>query len=89
MDKKLWNHLRIAFWIWVLTTPVLYVLGDSSLLVIIATTIYVFVQSIRHLRTYEEKPFAVVALVLSSIMLLILIVSFLFVLLVWGDHLIF
>lgn len=77
-----WYSMRISFWaIWA-TMVLFYVLPEEGALQYLVSLIYIiaipfaFVTSIVHLCVYKQKAFAIVALVLSSLMLMILIPAF-------------
>lgn len=82
-----WLGLRIGFWVMVafLVISVIYgiinpTLSNTPLLLIISgimdiSIIFTFVVSIVHLTRYKEKALAIVALVISSILVLWIILA--------------
>ena len=80
-DKRIWGHVRISFWLMIGLWGVSIIFESLALslffsLTWIATIIFNFVNSIRHLRKYKEKGFAITSLVISSIFLLLVIAGF-------------
>jgi hypothetical protein len=82
---KIWAYLRISFWsmlgllvIWILATaqvipmqnPIGRILGLAWFAAVIAS----FVLSLIHLRRHKEKTLAIVALALSSLVIIMQIV---------------
>jgi hypothetical protein len=90
-----WKSLRISFWTmigsWVLSTILglvspSFALGTVGILIGIISTIsvfFTFVVSIIHLTKFKQKRLAIFALVISSILLLLILFTFLIGLL-WG-----
>ncbi len=86
-EHRVWWYVRFGFWTmigsFIINMVLSYFTGTSSPLRIIGliveavfyiSTIFVFVNAIRHLVRYEEKPFAVTAVVFSALFLLALFV---------------
>jgi len=77
----LWISTRIGFWsiiaLWIIMAFVPYENVVYALLSFlwIGLTIFTFVSSILHLTKYESKAFAITALVISSILLLLFIIG--------------
>jgi hypothetical protein len=80
--KFVWKSLRISFWVMVGTfllsfwsesfpTFLIYVVNIGCY----ASILFTFVVSIIHLTKYKEKTFAVIALVSSSLIILLLFFS--------------
>lgn len=87
----IWLGLRISFWImlglWILSTIYGYAnptaTYTSSIWMVVSiiwliSVIFTFVVSIIHLTKYKEKAMAIVALVVSSLMILLVLLGFLF-----------
>lgn len=87
--KYVWTGLRISFWIMVIIwageiiflpeemSSEAYWTGYMSIvsLLFIASGIYTFIASIIHLIKYKEKAFALVSLVISSVLILIFLIG--------------
>ncbi len=79
-----WRWLRISFWAMIILWAFLLLplLSNESLVYILLSyilailIIFTFVVSIIHLVKYNKKTFAIIALVISSIGLLILLIGF-------------
>lgn len=89
MSKKkkkkhfVWNSLRVSFWAFIVLWVLAIILNLSFeserelifAFLLIALTIFVFIISIIHLTRYKEKTFAVVSLVISSIVLFFILIG--------------
>ncbi|HTZ41768.1 MAG TPA: hypothetical protein VMC07_00990 [Candidatus Omnitrophota bacterium] len=87
----IWMGLRIGFWtligLYVISLAISFIypkmsLSNNTLLLIIGgiqtlAVFFTFVVSIIHLKKYKNKAFAIVALVISSLFILIFLLSFL------------
>lgn len=80
---RIWGHVRISFGFMVGMYILSFVFTSWAeqfwfAVSWIAMTIFNFVNSIRHLRKYKEKVFAITSLVISSIFLLLMALGFMF-----------
>ncbi|MEX0932493.1 MAG: hypothetical protein WDZ77_00115 [Candidatus Pacearchaeota archaeon] len=78
-----WNGLRVGFWVMIASFFTGFLFENQSISVSAATvtllwiisSFFTFVVSIIHLTKYKEKPFAITALTISSIMILFFFLS--------------
>lgn len=87
-DKSgfVWLWSRIGFYcmlsLWVIADVLVFLKGSNTITAILSIltlvfTIFTFVLSIIHLNKYQRKAFAITALVISSILLVIFSLGFL------------
>ena len=83
-NKRVWLWTRIAFYAFIIIWILLMIFDKPDVLVtiisylIIASAISTFVLSIIHLRKYKQKGFAITALVISSLWILIIFISIIY-----------
>lgn len=79
-----WIGLRVSFWImvgiWILSVildlPYDGILGGLIGILWVTVSIFTFVVSIIHLVKYKQKAFAIVSLIISSILNLLFLIGF-------------
>ncbi len=85
-DKKVWRYVRgsfaaiIMWWFFVV-----WLIPDTDnalaawVIILLGFGVFNFVNCIRHLTIYKQKGYAITSLVLSSLLILVFVVAF-----IWG-----
>jgi hypothetical protein len=88
-NKLIWNSLRISFFVMVGVFLILFLEGYMPELlknilgvIFYLSLFYTFVISILHLIKYKEKTFAIISLVLSSLLIILLFLGIMILILV-------